>query len=67
MMNDPRSPQQPSRPTGLCEFCRHRRDVQSDRGSSFLLCDRSRIDPALSRYPRLPVVACHGYERAKVG
>jgi hypothetical protein len=28
----------------------------------FLLCERSRADPAYPRYPRLPVVRCAGFQ-----
>jgi hypothetical protein len=48
---------------GLCDTCAYRREVRNTRGSSFSLCERSRTDPAYPRYPRLPVLACHGYER----
>jgi hypothetical protein len=47
---------------GLCASCRHHRVVESRRGSRFWLCARSRVDPAFPRYPRLPVLACRGYE-----
>jgi hypothetical protein len=30
----------------------------------FLLCERSGHDPAYARYPRLPVVDCHGFDPA---
>jgi hypothetical protein len=36
--------------------------VRNTRGSSFSLCERSREDPAYPRYPRLPVLACPGYQ-----
>jgi hypothetical protein len=48
---------------GLCADCRYRRTVKSARGSSFVLCDKSREDPAFPRYPRLPVVRCAGFAR----
>lgn len=48
---------------GLCRDCRHVRRVVSGRGSVFYLCERSRTDPAYSKYPRLPVRLCAGYER----
>ncbi len=32
------------------------------RGSEFSLCQRSRADPAYSRYPRVPVSDCRGFE-----
>lgn len=49
-------------PPGLCDACVHHRLVRSRRGSTFLLCGRSRIDPRYPRYPRLPVLACDGFE-----
>jgi hypothetical protein len=56
-------PPPPGPPAGLCESCAHQRVVRNTRGSSFSLCERSREDPAFPRYPRLPVLACPGYER----
>ena len=55
----------PGRPYGgLCEACVHRREVPNTRGSRFLLCQRSRWDPAYPRYPRLPVERCNGFARS---
>jgi hypothetical protein len=48
---------------GLCATCLHQRVVRNTRGSSFSLCERSKSDPRFPRYPRLPVVACDGYEQ----
>jgi hypothetical protein len=47
---------------GLCDTCEHQVQVRNTRGSVFSLCARSRSDPAYPRYPRLPVLACEGYE-----
>jgi hypothetical protein len=47
---------------GLCDTCRHARRITSGRGSRFLLCELSKTDPSFPRYPRLPVLACTGYE-----
>jgi len=47
---------------GLCADCRYMRRVESDRGSTFFLCERSATDPAFPKYPRLPVLQCGGYE-----
>jgi hypothetical protein len=47
---------------GLCETCRHQQLVGNTRGSEFSLCRRSRTDPRFPKYPRLPVMACPGYE-----
>jgi hypothetical protein len=52
---------------GLCDSCRHQREVRNTRGSSFSLCARSRDDPAYPRYPRLPVVSCPGHEPRSAG
>jgi len=48
---------------GLCATCGHVRRVTSDRGSVFYLCQLSKVDPNFPKYPRLPVLACRGYER----
>jgi hypothetical protein len=52
-------------PEGLCVTCRHARQVVSASGSRFTLCERSRTDPAYPRYPRLPVLACRGFESGR--
>jgi hypothetical protein len=49
---------------GLCRDCQHVRLNQTRRGPAYLRCTRAEWDPALPRYPRLPVIACPGYERA---
>lgn len=46
---------------GLCRRCRHARLLTSKR-SAFLRCGLSDGDPEFPRYPRLPVVACRGFE-----
>ena len=46
---------------GLCAGCRHARAVSTPR-SRFWLCERSRHDESYDRYPRLPVLACPGFE-----
>ncbi len=50
---------------GLCARCRNARVVVSGRGSRFLLCALSRIDPRFPRYPRLPVLTCPGFDPEK--
>ena len=52
-------------PAGLCDACCHQRLVHTTRGSSFSLCERSRTDPAYPKYPRLPVLACPGFQRGR--
>lgn len=48
---------------GLCADCVHARSVESSRGSVFLLCELSRSDPRFTKYPRLPVLSCPGYQK----
>jgi hypothetical protein len=48
--------------TGLCATCEHAQLVTSSRGSHFVLCRRSAIDPAFQKYPRLPMLRCSGYD-----
>jgi len=55
-------PLRPGLNAGLCDTCQHQVEVPNTRGSVFSLCARSRTDPAYPRYPRLPVLACEGYE-----
>ena len=38
------------------------RQILSDRGSTFYLCERAATDPKFPKYPRLPVLQCSGYE-----
>ncbi|PYV59289.1 MAG: hypothetical protein DMG98_06080 [Acidobacteria bacterium] len=47
---------------GLCADCQHMRLIQSDRGSKFYMCLKSLTDARFSKYPRLPVTQCTGYE-----
>ena len=49
-------------PPGLCGMCTMARIVASGRGSMFLLCERSRVEARYPRYPRLPVLACPGFD-----
>ena len=47
---------------GLCARCVHARRIVSGKGSVFVLCQAAESDPLLARYPRLPRLACHGFE-----
>jgi len=52
----------PTRPDpGLCRDCQHARRIESDRGSTFLMCKLSFEDSRFAKYPRLPVLVCIGY------
>jgi len=46
---------------GLCSRCLHSSRIVSARGSVFWLCQLASRDPAFAKYPRLPVLRCHGY------
>jgi len=48
----------PASLAGLCAGCGHARVITSDRGSQFLLCRFSAVDPRYPRYPALPVLRC---------
>jgi len=46
---------------GLCASCLHARQIESARGSRFILCRLSETDLRFRKYPHLPVVACDGH------
>jgi hypothetical protein len=49
-------------PPGLCQTCRHAKLNQTRRGTTYLRCTRAEWDPTLTRYPRLPVTECAGFD-----
>jgi hypothetical protein len=51
----------PNNRFGLCASCLHARQIESAKGSQFLLCQLSQSDPSFPKYPRLPVLTCPGY------
>jgi hypothetical protein len=48
---------------GLCADCVHMRRIESPRGTTFYFCRRSLTESEFPKYPRLPVLACRGYEK----
>src|SRR5438034_6358291 len=46
----------------LCETCAFMREVDTPKGSRFLLCRLSQTDPAFPKYPPQPVVRCLGFQ-----
>lgn len=50
---------------GLCAHCLHARIIQSTKSSRFYLCGLAASDEQFTKYPRLPVTACTGYESAE--
>ena len=53
-----------ARTVGLCARCAYAARQQTARGSVFWRCRRAETDARFARYPRLPVVACPGFEDA---
>ncbi len=49
-------------PVGLCENCKNVEIIANRRGSRFYLCTLAAHDARFSKYPRLPVLSCEGYE-----
>jgi uncharacterized cupin superfamily protein len=50
---------------GLCADCAHRLLNVTRRGTAYLRCGRTATDASLPRYPRLPVLRCHGFAAAE--
>ena len=46
----------------LCETCARMRQIVTPKGSRFLLCRLSQINPDYPKYPPQPVVRCDGYQ-----
>ena len=51
---------------GLCFTCRHARIVPTPR-HRYWMCQLSFTDARFDKYPRLPVLACDGYEAKAPG
>jgi hypothetical protein len=52
---------------GLCGRCAFQRLVPNTRGSTFSLCERSKLEPdGYPRYPPLPVTSCRGFTERSV-
>jgi hypothetical protein len=47
---------------GLCGTCVYAKLNETHRGTAYLRCTRAAWDARLSRYPRLPVTTCPGFE-----
>jgi hypothetical protein len=52
---------------GLCAGCRHHLLNATRRGTAYLRCGLASTDPSLPRYPRLPVLRCHGFTATESG
>jgi hypothetical protein len=51
----------------LCDRCEYSRLISNSQGSTFLLCEYSRLDTSYARYPRLPVLACMAFQEKQGG
>ena len=50
----------------LCDTCVHQKLIHNTRGSTFSMCERSKVEPQrYPKYPRLPVLSCPGYEAVR--
>lgn len=47
---------------GLCGECVHAKINATRRGTAYLRCLRAAWDERMTRYPRLPVTSCPGFE-----
>jgi hypothetical protein len=47
---------------GLCGGCRHARTLTAAGGARYYQCLLAEIDRRYPKWPRLPVLACGGYE-----
>jgi hypothetical protein len=47
---------------GLCADCIHHTEQVSSKGSVFIRCLLAETDPRYTKYPRLPVIECTGFE-----
>ena len=47
---------------GLCTSCVHVKLIPSSHGSTFYQCQLSFTDSRFPKYPRLPMLACDGYQ-----
>jgi hypothetical protein len=45
-------------PSSVCNGCQHLRVVRSGRGSTFLLCQFSQLNPRWPKYPPQPLPYC---------
>lgn len=50
-------------PPGLCGDCVHAKVNVTRRGPAYLRCLRAEWDERMTRYPRLPVTRCAGFEQ----
>jgi hypothetical protein len=52
---------------GLCADCGHARKLKTKIDAIIYMCGLSAKVPRLPKFPRLPVIACAGYEKTQQG
>jgi len=62
-MNEEISAAERRNAAGLCADCVHARGIESDRKSTFILCELSFSESRFPKYPRLPVISCDGFKK----
>ncbi len=48
---------------GLCADCAHAKKLTTKIDATIYLCGLAAKEPRLPKFPRLPVIACPGYEK----
>ncbi len=46
---------------GICGNCQFGRTIRSQKGSTFILCERSFADEHFVKYPTIPLSECDGF------
>lgn len=54
----------PTAAVGLCARCQHALAKSGAQGNTFWRCSLADTNPAMARYPRLPVLRCRGFSES---
>ena len=52
---------------GLCADCAHAKKLRTKIDATIYLCGLAAVDARFPKFPRLPVHACAGYEKTRLG
>jgi hypothetical protein len=50
---------------GLCSDCAHAKKLKTKIDATIYLCGRAAADSRFPKFPRLPIMACAGYEKSR--
>ncbi len=64
-MGEMEGPPPESAVAGLCADCLHAKKLETKIGATIYLCGLAAKQPRLPKFPRLPVLACIGYEKQR--